>query len=633
MEIESKAEWSLLQCDPIGHGHCGLPFPSNVYTVADETTPTGRRLQLSLDMMPSDRDGVRPSPTPWNRSDGFSASAPLMASFPGLTSIGLELSDVPTPLNIPRSMEFDSPTILIDAESGERIPHWVEMGGIGRNDEPRTLLVRPAQRLADGRRYVVALRRLVDDEGVAIEPTEAFLALRDGMQSDDVSVTERRALYENIFNVLEAETVLRYDIQLAWDFTTASRRSTTRPLLAMRDIAQAWVDEAGLRHRITSVDDDWESERIAYRVRGEFQVPLFLDDLGPGGHLVRDEQGLPRPNLETPWAWFPFELIVPRTALDEPGPLLQYGHDLLGDHQEVERESLLQLADDYGYVLLSVDMLGMASEDRSALEAVIDSGRIDDLSSLVDRQHQGIVNTLLATRLGMGLTAEEGFGAAIDGSRTYYYGVGQGGMFGATTMALSADLDRAVLDAAGQPYTLLMPRSVDFDPFAERLRVAYSDPREIWMALGLAQILWDRTEPAGYAHTLLENPLPGAGDHAVLLRAALGDHRVNGLGSQMMARTIGLPQLDTDLSQVPGLEEVWGLSPQPGPIEGSGYVEYYFGLPFDPLEAAPQRECEDPHDQLGVLPEARAQLDAFLERGRVENTCDLHCVFPTIAGC
>jgi hypothetical protein len=47
-----------------------------------------------------------------------------------------------------------------------------------------------------------------------------------------------RARFEEIFALLEKQGVARGDLVLAWDFTTASRESKTRRMLAARDDAR-----------------------------------------------------------------------------------------------------------------------------------------------------------------------------------------------------------------------------------------------------------------------------------------------------------------------------------------------------------------------------------------------------------
>lgn len=623
----SEASWTLLECDPIVPEVCGLPFPSNVYTVADASTPTGRRLQLSLSTMPRNDGGVAGAPDVWNRADGFSASAAIMTHMPGLTQSSLEASGVATPDTIERSLEFDSPTILIDVETLDRVPHWIELDATADSNDERVLLIRPAMRLENGRRYVVAIRRLVGDDGEALPPSDVFGDLRDGFPSDDSAVRGRRALYENIFKVLESDDVLRYDLQVAWDFTTASRESNTSTMVHMRDTALELVGAEGPAYRITDVDDAWETEHIAYRLQGEMQVPWFLDRVEPGALLVLDETGMPTPNPNQPWAWVPFEVLVPQYALAQPAPLLQYGHDLFGGRQEIEGEDLRTFADDFGYVLFAVDFLGAAAEDEAHVQSVLTGGRLDRLTTVVARQHQGMVSSLLAMRMmKRGFSQDELFGSMVDAGRSYYHGKGQGGILGATYLALSTDVERGALAGMGQPQDLLMSRSVALEPQLELLRGSYSDHRDVWMVQALAQILGERILPSSYSAYLRgEDVLPDTPNHDVLLQAALGDHQVTTLGAQVMARTMGVTHLQT------GLREIYGMPVESGTVQGSAYVEYDFGLPPDPVVNLPQRECNDPHDELMGTDAARRQIDVFLRTGRVEDTCEGTCRF--LGGC
>src|SRR5690606_32326666 len=65
-------------CDPLDPAACLLPFPSDRWTVADPTTPTGRRVALPLEAMPRNVLGKPVDPTEWNRNDGFSPGAMLL---------------------------------------------------------------------------------------------------------------------------------------------------------------------------------------------------------------------------------------------------------------------------------------------------------------------------------------------------------------------------------------------------------------------------------------------------------------------------------------------------------------------------------------------------------------------------
>ncbi len=81
--------WPNLGCDPLVPSYCGYPFPSNVYSVADPGTPTGRRLRLLPEIMPIGSNQGVSLPDPVNRADGFSSSAALLAHFPGATLEGV----------------------------------------------------------------------------------------------------------------------------------------------------------------------------------------------------------------------------------------------------------------------------------------------------------------------------------------------------------------------------------------------------------------------------------------------------------------------------------------------------------------------------------------------------------------
>jgi hypothetical protein len=69
-------------CDPTDHAHCLLPFPNDTFTVADPTTKTGRRVNLSPLAMPRNVANKPIDPTELNRNDGWSPGATLLASVP-----------------------------------------------------------------------------------------------------------------------------------------------------------------------------------------------------------------------------------------------------------------------------------------------------------------------------------------------------------------------------------------------------------------------------------------------------------------------------------------------------------------------------------------------------------------------
>jgi len=611
-------EWPTLDCDPLVPSYCAFPFPSNVFTAADASSPTGRRLALSDTLIPDGRKDASGPPDVWNRADGFSPGLAIMAHLPGATITGL-----PDPLHIADSLTGDSPTVLIDAATGERVPHFAELDVSHNDDARRTFTIRPVIRLKDATRYIVAIRGVVDDAGEPLAPSPAFQALRDLQPlAEEPSVDARRPLYADIFQRLGKVGVDRDDLQLAWDFTTASREHNTAGMLKMRDEALAMVGPDGPAFEITKLTPDVSPE-IALIVEGLMTVPSYLDQPDQPAHLVLGKDGLPTQNGT---ADFAFTVVIPASARMTPAPALQYGHGLLGSGgEEIQYDYRVAFANQYNYALFAVDWIGMAESDYLHIAGLVDEGRLNDFVTVVDRGQQGILNSLLAMRLVTGGLAKHPDlqaknGPMIKSDERYYHGNSQGGIFGTTYMALTTDVERGMLGVPGMPYSLLLNRSKDFDEFFLLLINAFPDPLDLQLVLGLYQMLWDRTEPAGYAPYIRTNNLPGTPPHEVLIEVAIGDHQVSTLGAHILARTIGgVPNL------APSNRKIWGLDELMGPLTGSAMIEYDFGLAPEPTTNIPPDDGEDPHGKVRKLASAHKSLDQFLRTGTIESFCDGAC--------
>jgi hypothetical protein len=604
-------------CDPLVPDHCGFPLPSNVWTYEDATTPTKLRVLFGPKTLPTKVDGGRSRYQVWSKNDGFSPGQPIMTYFPNASVTGL-----PTQDDIEKSLGPDSPTVLMEADSGARVPHFSELDVSDSSDMRHAFMIRPVVRLKDATRYIVAIRRVVDTSGQPIAPSPAFLALRDKGVSSEPSIGLRRALYDDVFAKLDKAGVGRADLQLAWDFTTASRENNTRWLIHMRDDALAAVGEMGPEYRITKVEDN-PNPNIRRRITGVMTVPLYLDSPNPGRvHLVLDANGLPKQNGTMD---VEFLVHVPNSLANagKAGPPLQNGHGLLGSKTEGQNGYLAKLADQKGFVAFGVDLMGMADEDTNFALDVIGSD-LADFESLIERQHQGLINSLLAMRLMKGRFVNDpnvifNGVSVIDPTKSYYRGDSQGGIFGATYMAITTDVTRGLLGEPGCPYTLLLNRSVDFGVYLLVIRGAYPNPVDVQHGLSLIQMLWDRTEPDGYIPYITENMFPNTPQHHVLLHVAIGDHQVTPLGAHLIARAVHAKNLK------PTNREIFGIESAEGPLQGSAIVEWDFGLPPAPKTNVPMMEGDDPHDKVRVLPEAFDQTDKFLREGVVQQFCSGPC--------
>jgi hypothetical protein len=612
--IALAAPYLTGDCDPLVPQHCGLPFPSNVYLVADDATKTGRHVEFGPTTLPKNAQGVQAGPAEFEKCDGFSPGDALMTFLPGATIGGL-----PSPLSIAASLEKGSPTILLDASTGKLVPHFSEVDVNAATDDERTFMIRPAVRLEDATRYIVAIRRVKDATGAAIAPSDAFRALRDGTDGSDPSVDARRPLYADIFARLAAAGIAKDDLQIAWDFSTTSRENNTAWMLHMRDDALKLVGTDGPDYKIDKLSPD-PTASIKVRIDGHLTVPLYLDKPDAGGRLVFGADGNPKQNGT---ADYPFVVLIPNSlATGKSGPAVQNGHGLFGSREQVL--GFADEADKAGWVLAATDFIGMASDDVPVVAGVITGGDIGAFGAVPDRMSQGFVNMMLLTRMLRGSFAKDpavqfAGKSAIDTTRSYYFGGSEGGILGATFMALSTDVLRGGLEVTGQSYDLLLNRSVDFDPYWALIKGAYPNAMDVQLLLGLSQMLWDRAEPTGYSKYIVNDPLPGTPSHEVLMQLSMGDHQVTTLGGHIMARAIGVKNLRPVNRTVFGLDEV------DAPYTGSALIEYDFGLPPEPTTNVPDRDGSDPHGAMKGVPAAGTVLKQFLETGVVNATCDGKC--------
>jgi hypothetical protein len=311
------ADALLRGCDVLDPAHCLLPFPSDHFTVAaPPESPqsvarggTGRRIHLSPLATPRNAIGKPIDPTEWNRNDGFSPGQMIVTYVPNLGTVNGEDGKPRGPIvggspitDVSRSLDVaGSSVVVLDAATAE--PHlvWAEVDlnaglllpseGIAAPTPARpALIVRPAINFAEGHRYVVVLKGLVDSEGAPIAAQAAFRACRDRTPTSLPPIAERCAALEtDVFPVLEAAGVARDEsLYLAWDFTVASAENTIGRLRSMRDdafrnvLGQTETADGAIvdlgrppPFKVTEVIERPNAE-LARVVKGTFVVPSYV---------------------------------------------------------------------------------------------------------------------------------------------------------------------------------------------------------------------------------------------------------------------------------------------------------------------------------------------------------------------
>lgn len=627
------------RCDALDRRHCLLPFPSDFFTRPDDGTDTRLRVALPTEEMPANRDGIRPDATEWNRNDGFSPGSQIMTY---VSDVDLSGSGAAPITDMARSLEANAPIVLLNAETGERIPHWAELDSNVENNANRMLFIRPVVNLEEGQRYIVALRNFVNGSGEGISASDEFRAYRDRLASSVPAIEARRNQMEEIFSALSDAGIARDDLMLAWDFTVASERNLSERLLRMRDDAFSRLGDDAPAFTVGEVEVDLD-DRVARRISGTFEVPLYMDDDGvSGARLAYGDDDLPRHTGSYTAA---FRCIVPHASLAGPdGTAVParpsvYGHGLLGSEREVSAGNVRSMANEHNFVFCATKWIGMSEEDIGNAVGIL--SEFGNFPTLADRCQQGILNTLFLGRLMIhedGLGSHEAFqgsdgASVIDASELFYDGNSQGGIMGGAATAVAIDWTRAVLGVTGMNYSILLQRSVDFDTYNAIYEPSYPDEMERSLLLVIAQMLWDRAEANGYAHHMTDDPLPGTPAHEVLLHVAFGDHQVAQETAAIEARTIGakIHRPAVAAGRLPDVTPFWGIDPIPNdPYEASALIIWDSGSPAPPIENVPPREGQDPHEHPRAEEQARVQKSEFLRTGgAVVNVCgDAPCMAP-----
>ena len=129
----------------------------------------------------------------------------------------------------------------------------------------------------------------------------------------------------------------------------------------------------------------------------------------------------------------------------------------------------------------------------------------------------------------------------------------------------------------------------------------------------IIQQVWDRAEPNGWHHHTLSNPLPNTPVHKILVHMSFGDEQVANIGTEIMVRSMGLPQL------APAARSFFDIPDLAGPLD-SAMVE------SPPPETNIPPTNYGAHGGMRLLNAIQAQIDQFLRTGGdVQNFCSGPC--------
>lgn len=632
-EPNGELDPEIADCDPIDPSECSLPWPSNLYLVADDSTDTGARLQFGDTSLPKGKKQIRPRA--WSILDGYGVSTPILFKAPNL-----DLSDLPSETDPQASWDGAVGKAQIfkveDDESLTRVPFWAEQD---LREDPATSLyyLRPARILDEGGRYIVMLRDLKDTSGKVFERSPAFDALVRGDTAKDPYLKDRQARFDWVFERLESVGIERDELFLAWDFNVASHTALHGPMMQARELILDALDGGGPDMMITEIkeyqrDDpagDEYNPYIRYALRGKFSAPQIVKKQNIGYLLNFNDNG----DIELQdaverefWVRIPYRAVG---ADAEPAYLMQYGHGLMNAGDEISSQSQERMAEIHNYIYFASNWTGMSIPDFGAVYAALQD--FSNFRYVSDNMHQGVLEFMILAK-GMKhtffdleeLQTLEPIQAQPD--NIVYSGNSQGGIYGPTYLAISPDVQFGQMGVPGSNYNMLLQRSTAFDMYAGiALPMLQRDYTKLGIALAAAQSLWDMVDSSSWFLHLNKEPLYGEEKFA-LLHPARGDYQVSPLTNLILANS------DLDLHVMRGWGQditKWGLQEtdygtEEAPFRGSAIVIYNAEQEWPaPGNFPPEDLDADPHGWTRYFHELQIQADHFLRNhGEVLDVCD-----------
>ncbi|HUH03530.1 MAG TPA: hypothetical protein VML75_16145 [Kofleriaceae bacterium] len=604
-------------CNPLGGTSCLMPWPSAVYQ-EEANTASGHQLAIPVGAMPVNIDGRVIDPTWLNRYDGFGPSGVILAAFP----TGVAVDGLPPHSDPDASLAADSPIILVNVDTGDRVAFFAEVDMNTNKPELRTLIIHPLERMAPASRYAVGIRdRVVDSTGQPLPRPEAFQALLDGTSFDHPLFAKLVPRYPAIFAALEAQGVQRDELVVAWDFVTASHEFLTRDLMTMRDAALPVIGANGANLSFDAAQVDNNGTRVLRFIVGTHDAPNFLTDGEKDLSILRrGADGLPE--LDGTYA-ANFAAIIPKCVETAPLPIqvMVFGHGLFGDGEDSLESGLLQrVADDYCFVTVAGDFIGLTGRQFAAAAFAVND--VNRGTGLTEKLAQSVINFIALEQLVRGPLRESDLfkheGAEIiDPTRVHYFGASLGGIMGNVFMAYDPNVMRGALGVPGGSWSLMFERSFAWGPLQGAVIGAYEDQRTYQQVIALLGLGFEPYDPITTAGNVINDPLPGVPAKQILMYEALGDSLVSNLATEMVARTMGLPITG------PSIRVPFGAVEMQEPMSSAFTIYNEHPDPLPPTINVPPSKDNGTHGDVNERDASLRQIERFFNEGTIINECQL----------
>lgn len=507
-------------CNPLALTACGLPFPSDSFTVADPSSPTGRTVLV--------RNGLV--------SDGYTAAVPDSMSPAGILN-GASGFSVTTPVLFELGSELDPASlpadggeafVVFDTTTGERVPIRAEVDSEAARAAEPSAVVRawPAVRFEHSHHYLAAItRELRAADGTPQRPSDGLVAALGGVDP------ELSAELQPWFTFLADRGLEGPSLVSLTEFTVRAEADVQGRMLEP-------VAKAGSRRHRAEVDavEPADKPAGALLVKGRveltnFQRPDGSFDAAAGGHPY----------------WTTFQMLVPPSAADSPAPVAIFGHGYGGN-----KTRMIEFSGDNaeaGVATLAIDWSYRGTRTVTDGEYVITLDEPSDQGRYTAMFNQGVVD-VASLRAAVEESLAEldvqpsgGDGVAdLDTSRVIYEGTSYGGIVGTAALGAVPDLDGGILHVSGTGVMDVFVRTPIW-PMQKGLIPANGPGTDVALGVALLQHAVDGADGANWAHTY-RDPLDGGPSRPVLLQYGEDDSWVHNPASEALVDIAALPPVD-----------------------------------------------------------------------------------------
>lgn len=519
-------------CNRFSVETCGLPYPSNQFTVPDASSPTGIRLSTEddivrselLDQLPA---ALRPSNI-YNGEDGFSASGPIAFEFNG--SI------------LPNSVPRDGGTAIqvFDTATGQRVgidtDVWAEAAARGGNN--RIVLVWPENRFPYGHTLrAYATRSILGANGTL----QSSPAIDSAVAGDEGGI----ASYASAHGIDPAQ-ILSFT-----EFTVRSQKSVTRLVDEMVAITRG--QDHPFRN-LAAYPNVFFTPGVASIVTGEVKTTEFRT--GADG-------GIPK-ILQPKESWVQFSMMLPERAPATGAPVVIYSHGIgipketmllfAGQNAQLGMATIsidqpnhgARVSADGGYVFDLVTPTGLAR-----LNGLLQQSAVDHISLL--RAIQTHMTNLDAAPFNLFAPLQGDGIADLDTSRVFVEGTSLGGFTGTTFLAQAPELKGATFQVPGAGVLHDLTQTFFWKyGFSDKGGFRGVIPQgatagEAALLVAAAQFIIDPGDPLNFADRIRERHVP------FHVTYAMDDGTVHNAATRALLELTGVPLYGRVLRSEPAL--------------------------------------------------------------------------------